>query len=59
MQKIMINNINNLINWSELSRLITGGGRNGIRSNKIPKCHEAKIKDLINTLMEWKERAGI
>jgi hypothetical protein len=28
-----------LINWSELSRYITRGDRNGIRSRKIPKKH--------------------
>ena len=31
--------MNKLLNWSELSRYITKGDRNGIRFGKIPKKH--------------------
>jgi hypothetical protein len=42
-----------LINWSELSRYITGGDRNGIRANKIPKKHKKAIDLLLHYLKEW------
>ena len=43
-----------LINWSELSRLITGGDRNGIRFKKIPKKHiEAIDKLFIKDMPKW------
>jgi hypothetical protein len=42
-----------LINWSELSRIITGN-RNGIRFKKIPKKHiEALDKLLIDDIPKW------
>lgn len=37
-----------LINWSELSRIITGGDRNGIRFKKIPKKHIPALDQLFN-----------
>lgn len=37
-----------LINWSELSRQITKGDRNGIRSGKIPKKHIPALDQLFN-----------
>lgn len=37
-----------LINWSELSRYITKGDRNGIRFGKIPKKHIAALDQLFN-----------
>ena len=33
----------NLINWGELSRLLTGSRLN-IRKNRIPKKHAAKVE---------------
>lgn len=43
-----------LINWSELSRIITGGDRNGIRFKKIPKKHiEALDKLFIDDIPKW------
>jgi len=48
-----------LINWSELSRLLTKGDRNGIRANKIPKKHEPKVKRLLTLLDEWQKWAEI
>ena len=46
-----------LINWSELSRYITGGDRNGIRSNKkLPKKHIDKLNNLFQKeLPKWWE----
>ena len=37
-----------LINWSELSRYITKGDRNGIRLGKIPKKHIPALDQLFN-----------
>ena len=48
--------IDNLINWGELSRLLAGS-RMTIRKNKIPKKHEKKIQDLKDALEKWKEQA--
>ena len=47
-----------LINWSELSRLITGGDRNCIRANKIPKKHREALDKLFNEDIPawWNER---
>lgn len=43
-----------LINWSELSRYITGGDRNGIRPKKIPKKHKDKLDKLfLEELPKW------
>lgn len=52
-------NPDKLIIWSELSRLITKGDRNGIRPNKIPKKHEAKVRRLQKLIEAWQEWAGI
>ena len=44
----------NIINWSEVSRYITKGDRNGIRSNKIPEKHIPNITKLFhNDLPKW------
>jgi hypothetical protein len=49
-----MNNMEKLINWSELSRMVTRGDRNGIRSNKIPKKHiEALDRLFEKELPEW------
>ena len=46
-----------IINWSELSRYITKGDRNCIRSNKIPKKHIKEIDKLIYyDLPKWWEK---
>ncbi len=37
-----------LINWSELSRYIIKGDRNGIRFGKIPKKHIPALDQLFN-----------
>ena len=41
-----------LINWGELSRIMAGS-RMTIRKNKIPKKHEAKIKELEIMIEKW------
>ena len=49
--------IEKIINWSALTRLITGGDRNGIRSNNIPKKWHTAIDKLIYVdLPAWWER---
>lgn len=42
-----------LINWAELSRLLTKGNRGAVRANNIPLKHRAKIKRLIKLLEAW------
>ena len=41
-----------LINWSELSRIITGN-RNGIRCKKIPKKHIEALDKLFDDIPKW------
>lgn len=46
--------MNNLINWSELSRYITAGDRKCIRAEKIPPKHLEKLDQLfLIDLPEW------
>lgn len=46
--------MNKLLNWSELSRYITKGDRNGIRFGKIPKKHiNALDKLFIEDMPKW------
>lgn len=46
--------MNKLLNWSELSRYITKGDRNGIRFGKIPKKYtEALDKLFIEDMPKW------
>jgi len=52
-------NAKKLINFSELSRLITGGNRTGIRANKIPLKYQSKINRLIKLIEIWRKWAGI
>lgn len=45
-----------ILNWSELSRYITKGDRNGIRFDKIPKKHiQALDKLFIEDMPKWWE----
>jgi hypothetical protein len=54
MEKI---NYENLINWSELSRLITHGDRNCIRPKKRPKKHRDALKRLFHDeLPNWADK---
>lgn len=46
--------MNKLINWSELSRYVTKGDRNGIRFGKIPKKHiKALDKLFVEDIPKW------
>jgi hypothetical protein len=38
--------MNDLINWSGISRRITGGSREGIRPAYIPKKHQQAVLEL-------------
>jgi hypothetical protein len=46
--------MNNLINYGELSRLLSGS-RHTIRKNKIPKIHQDKINELEKFCQKWVE----
>ena len=50
--------MNKLINWSELSRYVTKGDRNGIRFGKIPKKHIPALDQLFNVDLPafWSEQ---
>lgn len=50
-----IEEIEGVINWSSLSRLITeGGDRTSIRSNNIPKKHLPRLDEFFHhTLPQW------
>jgi len=41
-----------LINWGELSRLLSGSRMN-IRKNRIPEKHKEKIETLVNLVADW------
>ena len=41
-----------LINWGELSRVLSGS-RMTIRRNKIPLIHQDKIEELKRLIDEW------
>jgi len=42
----------NLINWSEVSRKLSGSD-NSIRSNKVPKKYQRKVNRLLWILDLW------
>jgi len=44
--------INNLINWGELSRILSGS-RTVVSQNRMPKKHEPKVNELKWKLNEW------
>lgn len=41
-----------LINWGELSRLLSGSRMN-IRKNRIPQKYEAEINRLVKHIEDW------
>lgn len=43
----------NFINWSELSRFLAKGDRNGIRKNKCPEIHKQNVLKLIKAVNKW------
>jgi len=42
----------NLINWKEVSRILSGND-NSIRSNKCPKKYEKKVNRLLKVIELW------
>jgi hypothetical protein len=44
--------MSNLINWSELSLLLTGKKEN-LRSNNVPKKYQNKVDRLISFIEAW------
>lgn len=44
-----------LINWSEISRFLTGS-RGGVRSKQIPEKHKKKVEELLKFIEDWKVR---
>ena len=45
-----------LINWAELSRLLTDGGdRSSITRSRIPAVHQKKISKLISLIYDWRQ----
>ena len=51
LQMLKLNNMEtkDLINWGELSRMLSGS-RQTVRRNKIPKIHQPFIDDLIEAM---------
>ena len=47
-------NAKNLINWGELSRLLSGD-RGNVRRNRIPAKYQADIDSLVLRIEEWKK----
>ncbi len=45
----------NIINWSELSRFLNKGDRNGIRKNNCPDIHEENVRNLIKAVRKWQK----
>lgn len=49
--------IKKLINWSEVSRLLTGD-RTQIRANYSGKKYKAKISHLLKSVEQWAKSTG-
>lgn len=47
-------NIRYLINWNEVSRILTGRKEN-IAPKRIPKKYEKRIKSLFDKLKDWED----
>ena len=47
-------NPHNLINWGELSRLLSGSRMN-IRKNRIPQKHKAEVQVLLKAIKNWQD----
>ena len=46
--------IDKLINWGELSRILAGS-RSVVSRNRMPKKHEKKVNELRAKITEWLE----
>ena len=49
-----MSNSKKLINWSELSNLITNS-KDTIRSNRVPKVHKERVEELLFYIKCWEE----
>ena len=47
-------NIDKLINWGELSRILAGS-RSVVTKNRMPKKHQKKVNALRDKITEWVE----
>ena len=47
-------NIDKIINWGELSRLLAGS-RSVVTKKRMPKKHEPKVNELRELLKKWYE----
>ena len=54
-QKKQNNDPGDLINWAELSRLLSGN-RSVVTKNRSPKIHSQAINDLIDAIQQWCEK---
>jgi len=45
----------NLINWSNLSRLLTGG-KESVRMNRVPKRQKPQVDELLKLITDWQEK---
>jgi len=45
----------NLINWSNLSRLLTGG-KESVRANRVPEKHKKQVDELLKSITDWQEK---
>ena len=50
--------IDKLINWSELSRELSGC-RSVVTKNRMPKKHEQKVNELRAKIHEWRKSLNI
>lgn len=50
-------NAKNLINWGELSRLLSGD-RGNVRRNRIPAKYQNDVNRLIKLVGEWGEEVS-
>ena len=46
--------VDNLINWGELSRQLAGS-RSVVTKNRMPKKHESKVNELRELLKKWRD----
>jgi len=47
-------NVDKLINWGELSRILAGS-RSVVTKNRMPKKHQKKVNELRAKMTEWLE----
>ena len=45
-------NVDKLINWGELSRILAGS-RSVVTKNRMPKKHQKKVNELRAKITEW------